>query len=60
MGKRKDDRPAPMRQTRKSLYILDKVSVVSDNDIVKNRVIEEALSSEYPLFSEMYDKDNSK
>ena len=53
---RKDDRPAPVRLTNKSLFILDNLKKVQKK-VVKNKIIEEALSQAYPLFSEIYNKE---
>ena len=53
----KDTRPAPVRLTKKSLYILEKIKAVSDGTVKKNEAIEEALSNEYSLFSYMYDQE---
>lgn len=55
---KKDDRPAPVRLTKKSLFILDKLKAVNDK-AVKAQAIESALSKSYPLFSELYRKDKS-
>lgn len=49
-------RPKQVRLTRKAQFILDKLAIVQGN-IKKNKVIEDALSKEYPLFSEIYNKD---
>jgi hypothetical protein len=50
----KDERPAPVRLTKKSLFIIDKVKIVNDNKINKSKTIEDALVEKYPLFNEMY------
>jgi hypothetical protein len=53
----KDTRPAPVRLTKKSLYILEKIKAVSDGTMKKSEAIEEALSKEFSLFSYMYDEE---
>ena len=56
---KKDNRPAPVRLTKKSLFILDKLKSVNDR-AVKAKAIESALSDSYPLFSELYIKELTK
>lgn len=55
-GEKVVTRPKQVRLTRKAQFILDKLAIVQGN-IKKNKVIEDALSKEYPLFSEIYNKD---
>tara|TARA_R100000655_G_C2981286_1_gene191858 strand:- start:1301 stop:1480 length:180 start_codon:yes stop_codon:yes gene_type:complete len=55
--KKKDNRPSPVRLSKKSLFILEKVKVINDGIINKAGVIETALCNEYPLFAKMYDKE---
>ncbi len=47
-----------MRLSKKSLFILEKVKVINDGIINKAGEIEKALCNEYPIFDEMYKKDN--
>jgi len=58
LSKKKDDRPSPVRLSNKSLFILEKLKVVNNGTLNKCRAIEDSLCKDYPLFSEMYDKEN--
>ena len=57
MIKNKDNRPSPVRLSKKSLFILEKVKVINDGIINKAGEIEKALCNAYPIFDEMYDKE---
>lgn len=53
-----EDRPSPMRITRKASFIIDEVHRLTK--IKKSKIVDNALSKEYPLFAEIFDKDEKK
>ncbi len=51
-----EDRPSPMRNTRKASFIIEEVHRLMK--IKKAKIVDNALSKEYPLFAEIFDKEN--
>jgi hypothetical protein len=51
----KENRPPPVRLSKKSLFILEKLKAVNGR-AVKAKAIEAALSDSYPLFSKLYNE----
>ena len=51
---------ATQRLTPKAVFILNKVLLVNEKKKGRNLIIDKALSKEYPLFSEIWERDNKK
>ena len=53
-----DNRPAPVRLTKKSLYILESLKAANSGNINKAQIIESALCKEYLLLSKIWENEN--
>ncbi len=53
-----ENRPPPMRMTKKAIFIINEVNKLTQEN--KTGIAERALSDKFPKYAELYDKGVSK